>query len=88
MARVRIVVSTDFSENARAAYATARDLAQALEAESGRAARRMVVKEMGERFTEHLEHGGGTGRGEEDGGAEAGAPEPRAGSESGPVLTA
>jgi phosphotransferase system enzyme I (PtsI) len=62
--------------------------AQALEAVSGRGARRVVVKAMGERFTEHLEHGGGTGEGEDEGEGEPGAPEPRAGGESGPVLTA
>jgi phosphotransferase system enzyme I (PtsI) len=64
--------------------------AAALEAESGRAARRIVVREMGERFTEHLEHGGGTGEGEEEAEseAEAGAPGPRSSSESGPVLSA
>jgi phosphotransferase system enzyme I (PtsI) len=39
--------------------------ASALEAESGREARRLVVREMGERFTEHLEHGGGSSQGDQ-----------------------
>ena len=62
--------------------------AAALEAESGREARKIVVREMGERFTEHLEHGGGTTTTEEESAPEAGAPGPRTPSKSGPVLTA
>lgn len=59
--------------------------ARALEAESGRSARRLVVREMGERFTEHLEHGSGSAEGEDETGDDEEAPAPRGASSSGPI---
>lgn len=59
--------------------------ARALEAESGRSARRLVVREMGERFTEHLEHGSGSAEGEDESSDEEEAPAPRGASSSGPI---